>query len=289
MTVEVVERNNSGMMDDKGTRELLYNIYGTDDGKEALDELQETAPLTHENTPRTRCRVDPVWVDTISGDGHWLGSAEYASQQDQDQSPSPLSVGEERWSFNTQGGTAHITQGLKMGEPEVFERPYPAPGKQYRNYRGAIRVTRDGIEGCDVPTGVLMLECTKVLAAAEVDDDFRRRMAALTPCTNDTIWRGFQPGEVCFLGVRGGERADGNHELTFGFWVQENVEGQTIGAIGTGTSTPINKTGWEYLWVEYEEYYNSTQKLMEKRPAVAYVNKVIKYGDYSLIPVSAGG
>lgn len=288
MAVEVVERNNSGMMDDQGIREKLYNIYGTDDGAEALEELQDEAPATLSGSARRRCRVDPVWVDTVAGDGEWLGSAEYEDEEDSNQAPPVLEVGQERWSFNTQGGTAHMTQGLRMSSsPDVFERRYPAPGKQVRDYRGAIRVTREGIEGCDVPTGVNMIECTTVLDAADVDDAFRNLMAEMSPSVNDAPWRGYEAGEACFLGVRGGERADGDHELTFGWWIQKNTVDRVLGTIGTGGSAAIDKAGWEYLWVEYEEYYNSSQKLMEKRPAVAYVDKVVEEADFSKIPVSA--
>lgn len=50
-----------------------------------------------------------------------------------------------------------------------------------------------------------------------------------------------------------------------------------------GDSNPIRKAGWEYLWVRYEEATDSVTQSVIRKPIAAYVEQVVKYGDFTLI------
>ena len=55
-----------------------------------------------------------------------------------------------------------------------------------------------------------------------------------------------------------------------------NQTGLTVGDI-----TNIDKKGWEYLWVYFEDKEDSAAKMLVKRPIAVYVEKVYEDGDFS--------
>lgn len=52
-----------------------------------------------------------------------------------------------------------------------------------------------------------------------------------------------------------------------------------------GQSAPIKKEGWEYMWVCYEEVAEIAGGRMVKKPVSAYVEQVIKYGNFAQIGI----
>lgn len=55
--------------------------------------------------------------------------------------------------------------------------------------------------------------------------------------------------------------------------------------LAIGRSAPIKKEGWEYLWVCYEEVAEIAGGRMVKKPVSAYVEQVIKYGNFATIGI----
>ena len=53
-----------------------------------------------------------------------------------------------------------------------------------------------------------------------------------------------------------------------------------IGDIG-----PINKKGWEYLWVRYEDEEDTDANALVKRPVAAYIEKVYRDGNFSALGI----
>ena len=45
--------------------------------------------------------------------------------------------------------------------------------------------------------------------------------------------------------------------------------------------TGIDKKGWEYLWVRYEDAEDAAANALVKKPTAAYVEKVYEEGDFA--------
>jgi len=246
---------------DSATAELLYTIRGTADDAEAQSELASVSPLYHSGLPRKTLRVSPVFVDVNNPDGCiWDGTVSYA----RDVRPE---TGESVFSFDTGGGTQHITQSLAtVGK-------HAAPGQAAPDFGGAIGVTRDSVEGVDITVPVYNWTETHYLDDVYVTGSYKVTLFHLTGKVNQQTFRGFEPGEVLFLGASGSKRGEGDWEITFRFAASPNRWNLAVGQIAG-----IRKRGWEYLWVRYVD--DEDEGVLVKRPAAVYVEQVYEYGDF---------
>lgn len=245
-------------------RELIYNLRGTSSEATARSTVESSAPATFDGLPRQDpdIELEPIWVDTTTAKGQWLVTVPYAKL-------SPLGVGDSVLSFETGGGTQHITQSLatigKYGD-----------GFSPLGCGGAIGVTSDSVEGVDITVPVYQWSETHYLADDDVTQAYRKLIADLTGRTNAGTFRGFAAGEVLFLGATGTKRSDGVWEITFRFAASANRTNITVGNI-----TVTSKKGWEYLWCQYEEDTDANSNRLIKKPYAAYVEKVYEEGDYT--------
>ena len=246
---------------DSPSTERKYLIEGTDDEQEALDALAAESPAICADLVRQAWDVDPV------GDGSrfWEGVVRYGPY-----SAAPKEVGESTFQFDTGGGSMHITQAKEHVQDYFFE------GDAAPDFQGAIGVTRDSVEGCDVITPVYNWSETHYLAAETVDGAYKAALFALTGRTNDEPFRGFADGEVLFLGASGSQRGDESWEITFRFASLPNATDLVIGEL-----TGIEKRGWEYLWVRYEDVDDEDAKCIVKRPRSVHIERVYDAGDFA--------
>ena len=160
--------------------------------------------------------------------------------------------------------------------------PGPAP-----DFKGAIGVTTDGVEGVDITVPVFSFAVTRYMAPASVTTAYVGNLYQLTGKVNSgnftvTLDNGvtlsFNAGECLFLGASGSKRGDEDWEITFRFAGSPNKTNLTIGDI-----TVPAKAGWEYLWVRYSDQEDGDAKALVKRPIAAYVEKVYDAGNLSLL------
>jgi hypothetical protein len=148
---------------------------------------------------------------------------------------------------------------------------------------GAIGVDSNGVNGVDIVVPQLQWQETYDVPNTYVTSSWIRGVAAVTGTTNNASFRGFDAGEVLFMGCSGSQEWDdqkgrGPWSLSFRFVASKNVTGQTIGSI-----TGIEKKGHEYLWVRYEDAVSSNTLL--KQPKAVYVSKVYKDSDFSALGI----
>jgi hypothetical protein len=177
--------------------------------------------------------------------------------------------------FSTKGGTQHITQSLET--VDTYSRP--APLLAAPDFKGAIGVTRGGIQGVDIVVPAFSWSLSIRVAASSVNDAYVMNLESLTGCVNDDTYYGRAAGEVRFDGAEG-QRTGDEMELTFSFSSQRNVEDRTIGDIDM-----IDKEGWDYLWVQYEDEEDDTAKAMSKVPNGVYIERVSPRADFALLGI----
>ena len=254
---------------DNASAILRYSIRGTADDGEAKAALGSEAPSTYDGLVRKSREVTPVFVDVSSPDGSiWEGVARYGRRVSQPE------TGESTYSFDTGGGTQHVTQSREtVGK-------YGPGGATPTDYKGAIGVTEGGIEGVDITVPVFNWTETHYLAGVYVTSGYKRALRDLTGCVNDAGFRGFAAGEVLFRGAQGQKRGSEDWEITFRFAASENRYGLSVGSV-----TGIQKAGWDYLWVSYADQEIGGR--MVKQPRAAYVERVYPWGDFYRLGIGA--
>jgi hypothetical protein len=268
MPAVVVERCDSRDVatGDRPTAVMKYLVKGTSDEQAALTALAAGSPGAYNGLARTNWNVSPI------GDGSdaWEGAVNYALV-----SSAPRQVGQSTYSFDTAGGTQHITQAKQ------HVATYTRGGATAPDLEGAIGYDGQDVQGVDITVPVYNFSETHYLAAESVTDAYKAALFALTGKVNNATFRGFAAGEVLFLGASGTQRqGDNAWEITFRFAASPNVTNLTIGG-----SSGIAKKGWEYLWVQYEDHADTGAKAILKRPRFVFVERVYDEAGFSAMGI----
>ncbi|MFN9916689.1 MAG: hypothetical protein ACK53L_29135, partial [Pirellulaceae bacterium] len=228
--------------------DLIYMVQGTEDDAAVRALVEATIPALYAGL------VFQTYHIAHQGGGVWEVSARYGKKE-------PKDTGDSSFSFDTGGGTTHVTQSLAtIGS-------YAPPGRTAPNFQGAIGVTTDSVEGTDITVPIYNFTETHYIPIALVTGAYKATLFFLTGKVNAGAFKGFAPGEVLFLGASGSQRGEEDWEITFRFAASPNVTGLAVGPI-----TGIAKRGWEYLWVRYADAED--QHVLVKQPIAAYVEKV---------------
>lgn len=238
-------------------RELVFDVIGTESETEVQTLLAGAAPASY-----LGLAIDSVEAEPLGG-GVWKGYARYTRIAD-----------DSEYTFDTSGGTTKITQSL------ATVNGYAPTGLTAPDFQGAIGVSSDRVEGCDVIVPVFTFSETHTFDDSFILAGYRVILFNLTGRTNAASFKGLAAGECLFLGASGAKRADTRWAITFRFSGSPNLTGQTIGDI-----TGIDKKGWEYLWVRYHETADSAAHALVSRPAAVYVERVYLSGDFSTLAI----
>ncbi len=240
--------------------ELVYVIRGTSDDLEASAALLTASPLTYHGLVRQSRELERLAEDA------WQGSVRYGVRQ--------TNAGDVEWEFDTTGGTEHITHSLgTVGT-------YPAPGRIAPNFRQAIGVSGDNIQGLDVVVPVFNFTLRATLPDSMVTPAYRATVYWLTGCVNQSPFYGFAAGELKFLGATGAKRNQDSWQITYRFAASPNVNGLVIGGI-----TGITKRGWDYLWVYSEAQADDDAKALVPVPIAVYIEQVCRYADFTQLGI----
>jgi len=262
LTERLGSRRWTGVESDSPGVEIDYILAGTSDDGTAKTLVASSTPQTYDGLVRDGIDLEPVWVDTTRGDGQWNATVRYTSRPP---------TGESEFSFDTTGGTQHITQSLQtVGKY--------APGSETPpDFKGAVGVTHDNVEGVDIQVPTYAFAETHYLPIGVVTPAYVGTVFNLTGKVNSAPFKGLAAGECLFLGARGQRRGtEEDWAIAFSFAGSPNRSNITVGDI-----TGIAKKGWEYLWVRYADAKDDTAKRIVKKPIAAYVEKVYEEGNFA--------
>jgi len=250
-----------------GTTEqtVIYIIVGTTDDAEVYSLLGSTAPTVFNGLIRENYEGEPL------GNGVWIGRVTYQKINNNNE-----------YTFKTGGGTQKITQALHTTIYD-FVTGYDYYGDDVGtgpDFGGAIGVDGDKVEGVDITVPAYEFSETHYIAEASVTDTYKQTLAELTGKVCNSAFKGFQGGEVIFNGATGALRGDGQWGITFDFAVSRNASGLEVGGI-----TGIDKDGWDYLWVYYEDFEDEAAYAIVKRPVAVYVSQVYYRADFSALGI----
>jgi len=211
-------------------------------------------------------RRDAVEVEERINEDTFKVIVRYQQHNTTDDGDDPETV----YTFDTGGGTQHITQSLKT------VARYSPPDSVAPDFKSAIGATGESVEGVDVTVPVYNFSETHYIATAQVTGAYKAALFYLTGKVNSAAFRGFAAGEVLFLGASGSKRGEEDWEITFRFAASQNVNGLAVGDI-----LGINKKGWEYLWVRYADDEDQAAKVLVKKPIGVYIEKVYEEGNFA--------
>ena len=270
MAITVTEHVESREWGADGSVKFKYFVRGTASDTTARVQLLDSAPETYQGKVREdNPNVNPVWADTESSNGLW--ECEVVYQPAGALPITPLEVGESSYSFDTTGGTQHITQSRQTYSAEA------PPDKTAEDFKGAIGVSGEGekieVEGVDITMPTYSFSETHIIADESVTGAYKNTLFELTGRVNNATFKGFAIGEVLFLGARGSKRGDGDWEIAFNFAVSKNEY------VNVGDIEMVYKPGWSYLWVRYATRKGA--KRYVKQPVQANVEQVYDDGVFS--------
>lgn len=257
MTVTVHEKWDSRetSISEDSTVDLRYVIRGTDDDAAANTALLAAAPVLYGGLIRQSAHTERIAEES------WEGSVRYGMLE-------PPETGDSSFSFDTGGGSQHVTQSLATVGAYSASGPPP-------NFGGAIGATRDSVEGVDITVPVYNFSETHYIDTALVTAAYKAALFYLTGTVNNAPFRGYAAGEVLFIGASGSKRGQDDWEITYRFAASPNVSGLVVGSL-----IGINKRGWEYLWVRYADVEDTNAMALVKQPLAAYVEQVYPYGNF---------
>ena len=241
--------------------DLIYVVQGTEDDAAVRALVESTIPAIYAGL------VFQTYHIGHQGGGVWEVSVRYGKKEQKD-------TGDSSFAFDTGGGTTHVTQSLQtVGS-------YAAPGEIVANFQGAIGVNQDQVEGTDVTVPVFNFTETHYVDSALVTGAYKQALFLLTGRVNGSSFKGFAAGEVLFLGASGSKRGVEDWEITFRFAASPNVTGLSLGGI-----TGIDKEGWHYLWIRFDDEEDTAANTLIKKPVTAHVERVYEYGDFSTLGI----
>jgi hypothetical protein len=263
MAVQIWERfssRESTVGKNDNSIELLYIVQGTDDDTIVRLTVEAFSPALYYDLVRQGVHSKQI------GPELWEASVRFGDPDDED-SQEPPETGDGNYSFDTSGGTQHITQSLGTTK---------FPSGTAPDFGGAIGVSGDKVEGVDITIPALRFTRTHYLPDATVTLAYVKQLAELTGKTNDATFYGFAAGELLFTGASGNKRGRGDWEIAFSFDFSANTTSIDVGGI-----TVSSKKGWEYLWVYYRTEEDTTAKSLVQKPHAVYVEKVYPEGDFA--------
>lgn len=252
--------------------EVSYKVEGTEDDAVARWTALLTAPVIWDGRLRQLPTVDSDGPDT------WDVVFRYTPNH---KSPE---VGDAQLSWQTGGGTQHITQAIQtVGK-------YAPPGKTAPENHGAIRVREDyTVEGVDILVPEFRWSERYTVNPGFLTWAYAVTCAYLTRSVNLNGFRGFAAGEVQFRGSTAdvrltstAEQPEMRAEIQYDFAAQPNTTGIVIGDI-----VPFSAKGHELIDVRYEVNDDGVAKKGTPKPFAAYVHQVYPAADFGPLGIGS--
>lgn len=282
MSIEVIELWDSGdaQLGESSTRDRTFLCGGTEDEFAAGEAIFAFAGPVYGGLVFDQGRVSRAGVAL------WRGSITYVTparkppkeRENPEAKEEYGNGGSSLYSFEITGGTQHITQSLEtVGS---YHRDDVSEGYFTPTFGGAIGVNGDSIDGTDIVIPQFSFSEEHNFVLSLITKEYKKNLARLVGKVNNATWRGFEAGEVLFMGASGSLRSQEAFSISFKFMASENATELTVGEI-----TGIAKKGWEYLWVRYEERKDEAAHTLVKSPANVFIEKVYRDGDFSQLGI----
>lgn len=222
-----------------------------------------------------KCVVDVEWgllnaAPLLAIPPVGIGGAERRPSEKQ-----PNEVLGPEFSFDTTGGTRHITQSFGTRHQKK------ADGTEAPSLNNAIGVSPDGIAGCDIVTGDLKFSLS--VQGLNVTQEYIDTLTELTGTINYSAWGGRKSEELLFLGAQLNYKSGSGWNGTFNFHQAKNRTNVQIG----GFTIPV-LNGHDYVWFAYRKDTRTDAAGLQyvmSVPFAVYVERVYELKDFSRLGI----
>lgn len=206
--------------------------------------------------------LESIRINTTDSNYLYEGEATFSypppdESEDQDINDSSYtqpSIDELDYSYNTTGGTSHVSYSIAT---------LGTAGAAIRDFGGGIGWNGDGFDGVDIVTPHIEFSIGVNWPKSFFTQNYRLALANATGCINSAIWNGFAAGCVLFKGVQAQPKsfavtqADGT-ELRDYYWRAVYQFEANPPTTVTFAGTTLTKRGFDYLWKLSEKVESSS-------------------------------
>lgn len=248
--------------------EIKYFVLGPASKQEAKDAVFNDAPTNYEGLSRSTVKFDGFDDE---------GNSEFTVTYEKKSTTSSSTDEEVTVSFDCGSGTRHITTAIS--QKLVWQKPGTAQ-KNAKNFIGwnGKSGADSVIEGVDVPFAQPRETYSKKMPLSQLTTAFRRKVLSMVGSVNSAKWKGWNKGEVMFLGCSYSGSTAEEVTVTFNFSIQ--VSESVVIADGV---PKITKEGYGYLWTMTDTIMGSDTPHLEV--TAVYGAQVAPYADFSVLGV----
>ena len=250
--------------------EIPYIVFEAADEDDALRAVLDVAPKSLGKAP-----LSSIEIDSRENDATYKVNALY--EEDESISGGGSSIGggddsgEPQMSFDCSGGTAHIVRSFNQQKWKTEPNPNGMIGWNGKPGQEAEYA------GVDVVTATMRESYTLQMRPSQLTTSYKRMLANLTGKVNSKSFKGWEAGEVLFLGASfsGNQSGSDRITVTFNFAIQQNES-----AVPISPELAIKKRGWEYVWTITKTVDDPETKTTKVELVNAYVEQVYPYADF---------
>lgn len=183
---------------------------------------------------------------------------------------------------------------LKNVERETDQVHYGQGGSgseppDYASVKTAINLTEEGPQGVDIDEMVEVLTIDFWKSPTAVEDfitDVRGIVNKVNLAAFEGPWGSYAAGEARITGLEVNYTSGELSTVTVEISRMENASAVSVYLDSTGTEVPIDKGGWEYLWVRFVKGNLAGDDDVRALAIDAHVATVYKAGDFDLLDIS---
>ena len=226
------------------TATVTYIVEGTEDDITACTSAYEFAPDEFSEIPKKSASVAERLTENA-----WKIEVNYGSESKSSTGDSGSEDDEATMNFDCSAGTKHMTQAIE----QTCVYAGSGESKDSSDEASAVPIGwngKDGSEseaaGVDVSIGELRETYTKTMSKSKVTGtSWKRKVAELVGKVNSGSFKGWNAGEVMFLGCSYSAPSKGSKKVSvsFHFAIRLNESKATVAGQNIGS-----KKGFEYLW-----------------------------------------
>lgn len=226
------------------TATVTYIVEGTEDDITACTSAYEFAPDEFSEIPKKSASVAERLTESA-----WKIEVNYGSESKSSSGDSGSEDDEATMNFDCSAGTKHMTQAIE----QTCVYAGSGESKDSSDEASAVPIGwngKDGSEseaaGVDVSIGELRETYTKTMSKSKVTGtSWKRKVAELVGKVNSGSFKGWNAGEVMFLGCSYSAPSKGSKKVSvsFHFAIRLNESKATVAGQNIGS-----KKGFEYLW-----------------------------------------
>lgn len=266
--------------------EIKYLVLNHTNKRAAIEAVLNTAPATYGANANSsgnngELRFKEVRFDGYDGEESANVKCTAVYSNDNNQYADDSSEGEATMSFDCGGGTKHVVHAIKQGKIVNSAISYAADdaggGIGWNGKSGS----EAEFSGVDVPTADMREVYTKLIPISKLTASYKKSLATLTGKVNNATFKGYEAGEVMFLGMSYTAPVKGQKKVmaTYNFRISPNETNVKI----SGQTYSVSKKGWQYAWARSKMVNNANSGTPQVEIDGVYISDVCESADFSVL------